>query len=162
MQLLQYILKCNHYILKCNLFGNAIIRVFVKFSIIPDEELFSETAVALYAIADRWLLIDIGWITELFHGAFATGVACQQGTPTLPDTWFRIPFWTYLCSNCWDQFPRTCYVLTLFFTLNTPWYFLDFDCLSVNIRTHASHKVGQEQVKWQFFICILLIAQLLR
>ena len=24
-----------------------------------------------------------------FHGAFATGVACQQGTPTLPDTWFR-------------------------------------------------------------------------
>ena len=24
-----------------------------------------------------------------FHGAFATGVACQQGTLTLPDTWFR-------------------------------------------------------------------------
>ena len=59
-------------------------------------------------------------------------------------------FGTYLCSNCWDQFPRTCYVLTLFFTLNTPWYFLDFDCLSVNIRTHASHKVGQEQVKCHF------------
>ena len=28
-----------------------------------------------------------------FHGAFATGVACQQGTLTLPDTWFRPPFW---------------------------------------------------------------------
>ena len=27
-----------------------------------------------------------------FHGAFATGVACQQGTLTLPDTWFRPPF----------------------------------------------------------------------
>ena len=26
-----------------------------------------------------------------FHGAFATGVACQQGTLTLPDTWFRPP-----------------------------------------------------------------------
>ena len=24
-----------------------------------------------------------------FHGAFATGVACQQGTLTTPDTWFR-------------------------------------------------------------------------
>ena len=24
-----------------------------------------------------------------FHGAFATGVACQQGTFILPDTWFR-------------------------------------------------------------------------
>ena len=24
-----------------------------------------------------------------FHGAYATGVACQQGTLTLPDTWFR-------------------------------------------------------------------------
>ena len=30
------------------------------------------------------------------HGAFATGVACQQGTLTLPDTWFRPPFWDLL------------------------------------------------------------------
>ena len=29
-----------------------------------------------------------------FHGAFATGVASQQGTLTLPDTWFRPPFGT--------------------------------------------------------------------
>ena len=28
-----------------------------------------------------------------FHGAFATGVASQQGTLTIPDTWFRPPFW---------------------------------------------------------------------
>ena len=28
-----------------------------------------------------------------FHGAFATGVASQQGTLTPPDTWFRPPFW---------------------------------------------------------------------
>ena len=28
-----------------------------------------------------------------FHGAFATGVACQQGTLTLPDNWFRPLFW---------------------------------------------------------------------
>ena len=31
-----------------------------------------------------------------FHGAFATGVACQQGTLTLPDTWFCPPFWDLL------------------------------------------------------------------
>ena len=31
-----------------------------------------------------------------FHGAFATGVACQQGTLTLPDTWFRPPVWDLL------------------------------------------------------------------
>ena len=31
-----------------------------------------------------------------FHWAFATGVACQQGTLTLPDTWFRPPLWDLL------------------------------------------------------------------
>ena len=31
-----------------------------------------------------------------FHGAFATGVACQQGTLTLPNTWFRPPLWDLL------------------------------------------------------------------
>ena len=31
-----------------------------------------------------------------FHGAFATGVAFQQGTLTLPDTWFRPPLWDLL------------------------------------------------------------------
>ena len=35
-------------------------------------------------------------------------------------------FGTCLCSNCWDQIPRTCHVFTRLFTLNTPWYFLDF------------------------------------
>ena len=31
-----------------------------------------------------------------FHDALATGVACQQGTLTLPDTWFRPPLWDLL------------------------------------------------------------------
>ena len=44
---------------------------------------------------------------------------------------FRTPgsvphFGTCWCSNCWDQVPRTCHVLTRPFTSNTPWYFLDF------------------------------------
>ena len=41
---------------------------------------------------------DLHRITSGFHGAFATGVACQQGTLTphptdpTPNTWFRSPF----------------------------------------------------------------------
>ena len=75
-----------HYILKCNQFGMKIVRVFVEISSNPDEKLFSETAVgetihtlfklygfpvgflaftflkqciALYAVAEGWLLLDI-------------------------------------------------------------------------------------------------------
>ena len=33
-----------------------------------------------------------GIIMSGFQGAFATGVACQQGTLTLQDTWFYPPF----------------------------------------------------------------------
>ena len=32
----------------------------------------------------------------------------------------------YIHSYCRDQISRICRVLTEFFTLNTPWYFLDF------------------------------------
>ena len=69
---------------------------------------------------------DLHRIMSGFRRAFATGVACQQGTLTLPDFWFRPLFGTCLCSNCWDQIPRTCHVFNRLFTLNTPWYFLDF------------------------------------
>ena len=67
-------------------------------------------------------------LTEMrgFHGAFATGVASHQGALTLPDTWFRPPFWDLLMLQRWDQIPRTCHVFTRLFTSNTPWYFLDF------------------------------------
>ena len=61
-----------------------------------------------------------------FHWAFATVVACQQGTLTLPDTWSVPHCGTCSRSNCWDQIPRTCHVFTRLFTWNTPWYFLDF------------------------------------
>ena len=84
-----------HYILKCNHFGMTIFRDFVKIISIPDEELFSKTAVgctaphliliiwcshwfctpsshlrqciALYTVAEGWLLLDIGWFVLLFH-----------------------------------------------------------------------------------------------
>ena len=40
----------------------------------------------------------------------------------------RLPFRTpgsvphCLCSNCWDQIPRTCHVFNQIFTSNIPWY----------------------------------------
>ena len=36
--------------------------------------------------------LDLHRIMSGFHGTFATGVACQKGKLTLPDTWFRPPF----------------------------------------------------------------------
>ena len=41
---------------------------------------------------DLYIEFDLHQIMSSFHGAFATGVACQQGTSTLPDTWFRHRF----------------------------------------------------------------------
>ena len=39
---------------------------------------------------------DLHQITSGFHRAFATGVACQQGTVTHPDTWFYPHFYDLL------------------------------------------------------------------
>ena len=41
---------------------------------------------------DLYTELDLHRIISGFHGAFATVVASQQGTLTLPDTWFRPPF----------------------------------------------------------------------
>ena len=45
---------------------------------------------------DQQWLPNIHRIMSGFHGAFSTGVASQQGTLTLPDTWFRSRFWDFL------------------------------------------------------------------
>ena len=45
---------------------------------------------------DLYTELDLHRIMSGFHRAFATGVASQQGTLTLPDTWFRPPFWDLL------------------------------------------------------------------
>ena len=45
---------------------------------------------------DLYTEFDLHRIMSGFHGAFETGVASQQGTLTLPDTWFRPPFWDLL------------------------------------------------------------------
>ena len=45
---------------------------------------------------DLYTELDLLRIMSGFHGVFATGVASQQGTLTLPDNWFRPPFWDLL------------------------------------------------------------------
>ena len=45
---------------------------------------------------DLYTELDLHRIMSGFHGAFAMGVASQQGTLTLPDTWFRPPIWDLL------------------------------------------------------------------
>ena len=55
---------------------------------------------------------------------FATGVACQQGTLTLSDTWLRPHC---LCSNCWDQFPE----LDVSFLDFSPRYLLNIFIISI-------------------------------
>ena len=74
--------------------------------------LLVETSDILYridSILDCDIITGLNIITESnvspnigFHGASATGVACQQGTLTPPDSWSR-PFGTCICSTCWDQ-----------------------------------------------------------
>ena len=42
---------------------------------------------------DLYTGLDLHRITCGFHGSFSTGVASQQGTLTLPDTWFHPQLW---------------------------------------------------------------------
>ena len=46
-----------------------------------------------FAFHDLVTGLDLHRITSSFHGAFVTDLASQWGTLTLPDTWFRPPFW---------------------------------------------------------------------
>ena len=61
-----------------------------------------------------------------FNGVFATGMACQQGTLTLPDTWFRPLLWDLLVVQLLRPDSSNLPCLNSTFTSNTPWYFLDF------------------------------------
>ena len=47
---------------------------------------------------DRDTELDLHRIMSGFHGAFATGVACQQETLSLPETWFRPTFLGLACA----------------------------------------------------------------
>ena len=57
-----------------------------SYSNFPTDQIFHQ-------FHDIYTELDLHRITSGFHGAFATGVACQQGTITLPNTFFP---------TCWD------------------------------------------------------------
>ena len=76
------------------------------------------------------LILNLTWLDIGFHWAFATGVACRQGTLTPPGTWSR-SFGTCMCSTCWDQsFFRTCRYFSRLCSSNIPRYFLDFSLMT--------------------------------
>ena len=68
------------------------IRPLTNYSDFPTDQTF-------HTFHDLDTKFDLHRITSGFHGALVTGVACQQGTLALPDTWFRLPFRNPLCSN---------------------------------------------------------------
>ena len=76
--------------------------------------------------------LDLHRITNGFHRAFATGVACKQRTLTLPDTWFRLIFWRLsyapiVTCKTTCSFPELAVSFLDFSSwLLTPRHFLDF------------------------------------
>ena len=70
--------------------------------------------------------LDLHRIMSGFIDVFATRVACQQGTLTLPDTWFRPPFWDLLVLKFLrpDSSNSPCLYST--FHIEYPLFFLDF------------------------------------
>ena len=52
--------------------------------------------------------LDLYWMTRVYHKAFLTGVACQQGTLIFLDTWFIPLFGTCIYTYCWDHISQIC------------------------------------------------------
>ena len=113
----RYIGVFQQYEVSLRRIWNDILTHLTSYSDFPTDQTFHQ-----YHDLDTKL--DLHRITSGFHGAFAMGVACQQGTLTLsPGSVLLLG--TFLCSNFWDQFYRTRRIFCRLFTLNTPWYFLD-------------------------------------
>ena len=78
---------------------------------------------------------DLHRIMSGFHGAFATGVASQQETLTLPDTWFRPPFWDLLMLQLLRPNSSNLSCLYSTFHLEYPLVLSRF-CFKYNIQCH--------------------------
>ena len=63
-----------------------------------------------------------------FHGTFATGVACQQGTLTPSDTW-SCPIWDLQLFSCSDHWHSIVHY-TSFWHLSVIWLFTYFDVIT--------------------------------
>ena len=94
---------------------------------------------------DLYTELDIHRIISGFHGAFATGVASQQGTLTLPDTWFRPPFWDLLMLQLLRPNSSNLPCLYSTFHLEYPlvlsrFYFSHSDCWSSPVETYVTKR----------------------
>ena len=70
--------------------------------------------------------------------ASATGVACRQGTLTLPDTWFRPPFWDLLMLQLLRPNSSNLPCLYSTFHLEYPLVLSRF-CLIYTIHMYSGH-----------------------
>ena len=72
---------------------------------------------------------DLHRIISGFHGAVATGVACQLGMLNLPDTWFCPPFLNLLVLQLLNPDSSNLLCLYSTFHLEYPWVLSRF-CLA--------------------------------
>ena len=87
------------------------------------------------------------WITRCFHGTFATGVACQQGTLTLPET-CSVPLFSCICFYFETIFTES---VVMFLSLRNPLGIFYFDiCLSIPAPY-------QNLISLYIFICNIII-----
>ena len=97
-----------------------------------------------------------------FHGAFATGVASQQGTLTLPDTWFRPPFWDLLMLQLLRPNSSNLPCLYSTFHLEYPLVLSRFCFQTIHIVIISSKiKIPNKGCKWINYILLIAIQKLL-
>ena len=125
MILLQIKILCGRYF-SCS----KVFCTIVRFTIVYYRTFFRDwlrQPIRLSTICqDLNTGLDLHRITSGFRGAFATGVAGQQGTLTLPETWIRPPFGNLLMLQFMRPvLPNLPFLFLDFFTMNTPRYFLD-------------------------------------
>ena len=92
-----------------------------------------------------------------FHGAFATGVASQQGTLTLPDTWFRPPFWDLLMLQLLRPNSSNLPCLYSTFHLEYPLVLSRFCLQDYDLVKTRSHLITKRCVSHNYKMCISLL-----
>ena len=120
---------------------------------------------------DLYTELDLHRIMSGFHGAFATGVASQQGTLTLPDTWFRPPYWDLLMLQLLRPNSSNLPCLYLTFHLEYPlvpsrfclWQDLScgtkmFDLVTLTLKFYLStFKPEVIQIGLSYCICVFIM-----
>ena len=114
---------------------------------------------------DLYTELDLHRIMSSFHGAFATGVASQQGTLTLPDTWFRPPFWDLLMPQLLRPNSSNLPCLYSTFHLEYPLvlsrFYLDFNLCQHYFRTYVQFlkntRFGQDLISeiWAYISSVI-------